>query len=128
MEITRDGKGLVLTHRKYALALLKDIGFLSCKPATTPMETSVKLSHGDSELFEDNKECWSIVGKLIYLNITRPDLSFVVQQLSQFLDAPTVYYWKAMHRVLRYIKGAPGQGLSYAAENSLQLAMFSNSD
>lgn len=92
MEITKGDQGLVLTQRKYALGLLKDTGFTSSKPAATPMETSVRLSHGDLVLLDDNQAYRNIVGKLMYLTITRPDICFAVQQLSQFLDSPTEFH------------------------------------
>lgn len=75
------------------------------------MVTNIKLSHVDLELIADNSEYRSGVDKLLHLIINRPDLSYAVQQLLQFLDKPTVFYWKAMRRMLRYIKYALGQGL-----------------
>nr|GMD06025.1 Retrovirus-related Pol polyprotein from transposon TNT 1-94 [Ipomoea batatas] len=69
-----------------------------------------------------------IIRKLLYLTITRPDISFVTQQLSQFLDAPTDVHLQATHRVLRYIKGSPGQGILFSANSTLQIRGFSYSD
>lgn len=116
-----------MTERKYALDLLKEIGFLLGKPAATPIETTVKLSSGDSELLADNCEYRSIDGKLLYFTITRHDLSFSLQKLSEFLDRPTMVYWKAMHNILRYIKSALGQGLLFRENNDTNRASFNDS-
>lgn len=128
MEIVRDDTGIQLTQRKYAFSLLKDTSFQLCKPAATPMETTIKLSHKDSELVADNSEYKSIVDKLLYLNMARPDLSYAVQQLPQLLNRPIVFHWTAMHMVLRYIKSAPGQGLLFKSCNNTKLAAYCDSD
>lgn len=117
MEITRSVVGLEVTQKKYALNILEDTGFLSCKPVATPMETNAKFYHRDSEFLLDNTSYRSIVGKSLYLTITRPNLNFAIQQLSQYLDKPTVLQWKAIHRLLRYIKSAPGQGILFSSQN-----------
>lgn len=83
MEIIRDSQGVQLTQRKYALDLLKETGFQSSKVAATPMESIVKLSNSDSKLLSCNFEYRSIIGKLLYLTITRPDINYAIQQLSQ---------------------------------------------
>lgn len=92
------------------------------------METNLKLTHNDSPLLSENSGFRSLVGKLIYLTITRPDITFPVQQLSQFLDSPTEQHLKAAHRLLRYIKGTSGQGLFYPSNTQLELKAFVDSD
>lgn len=101
---------------------------MESKPTATPMETYIKLAQGDSELFGENVTYRNLIGKLLYLTITRPDISYVVQQLSQFLDKPTVFHLRTLHRVLRYVKAAPGQGLLFPSDNNTQLATYSYSD
>ena len=73
------------------------------------------------EPLSENTPYRQLVGKLLYLTTTRPDISFAVQQLSQFLDKPTISHMKAIGRVLRYLKGAPGQGLLFPADSPTQL-------
>lgn len=113
---------------KYALELLEQTGFLGSKPVKTPMETNAKLSHDDSPRISDVATYRSLIGKLIYLTITRPDIAFPVQQLSQFLDCPTQDHLKAAHRLLRFIKGTTGQGLLFPANTDLRLRAFADSD
>ncbi|XP_019173301.1 PREDICTED: uncharacterized protein LOC109168901 [Ipomoea nil] len=117
-----------MTQRKYALELLEETDFLFCKPAKTPMVTSIKLSKNTGERLEDTTQYRRLIGKLLYLTITRPDICYGTQQLSQFLDCPTNEHMQAAHRVLRYIKASPGQGLFFSANTSLQLKGFTDSD
>ncbi|XP_019414581.1 PREDICTED: uncharacterized protein LOC109326345 [Lupinus angustifolius] len=91
----------------------------------------VKTNHlhqNDSELYHDPVSYRQLVGRLLYLTNTRLDITFVVQQLMQFMVVPTVLHHKAMTRVLRYIKGTPGQGLLYSPTSTIQIKGFSDSD
>ncbi|XP_019189137.1 PREDICTED: uncharacterized protein LOC109183487 [Ipomoea nil] len=102
--------------------------FLGCKPVHSPMVVSSKLLHDDSPLLSDATMFRRIIGKLFYLTITRPDITYAVQQLSQFVGAPTEVHLKAVHRVLRYIKKSPGQGILFSPNPIFQLKGFSDSD
>nr|GEZ26011.1 ribonuclease H-like domain-containing protein [Tanacetum cinerariifolium]GEZ37301.1 ribonuclease H-like domain-containing protein [Tanacetum cinerariifolium] len=100
--------------RKYCLELLSEYGLLACKPAATPLQQNIILNHGESE--NDNflpsiTEYHKIVGKLIYLSITRPNISYVVHCLSQHMHASLQYQFTTALRVLRYLKNAPGTGV-----------------
>ncbi|XP_031098345.1 potassium channel AKT1-like [Ipomoea triloba] len=121
-------KGIAISQRKYALELLDEAGFMDSKPVHSPTVPSHKLSRNEGDVLEDNTQYRRLIGKLLYLNITRPDISFATQQLSQFLDKPTHLHLQAAHRVLRYIKNAPGQGLFFPTSSDLQLKAFSDSD
>ncbi|XP_019179838.1 PREDICTED: uncharacterized protein LOC109175035 [Ipomoea nil] len=87
-----------------------------------------KLSKDGGTDLEDNSQYRKVVGKLLYLTITRPDICFAVQQLSQFLDSPATLHLQAAHRVLRYIKNSPGQGLFFPANSQLKVRGFADSD
>lgn len=128
IEAQRSERGLNICQRKYALEILAETGFLECKPAPTPMAQGLKLSHGDGTPVDDPSSYRRLVGRLLYLTATRPDIVYSVQQLSQFVDAPTDTHLSAAHRVLRYIKASPGQGLFYPSNTDLHLNMFSDSD
>ena len=96
LEIARSNRGIFISQRPYALQLLSDIGFLSCKAVSTPMEANLKLSQDDSELIEDTSLYRRMIGKLIYLTITRPDSSYPVNRLNQFLAKPRLQHIKSL--------------------------------
>ncbi|RVW87825.1 Retrovirus-related Pol polyprotein from transposon RE1 [Vitis vinifera] len=102
-----------LSQRKYALDILEETGMLDCKPVDTPMDPNVKLVPGQGEPLGDPGRYRRLVGKLNYLTITRPDISFPVSVVSQFLQSPCDSHWDAVIRILRYIKSTPGQGVLY---------------
>ncbi|XP_061355805.1 secreted RxLR effector protein 161-like [Gastrolobium bilobum] len=111
---------------------LKDLGdlkyFLGIEVARSKKEPSVKLSLEEGKLLDDPTSYRRLIGRLLYLNITRPDLSYAVNKLSQFIAHPREPHIQATYRLLQYIKGTVGQGLFYAANNSVKLKAFSDSD
>ena len=124
LEIARIERGISISQRPYALQILEDTGFLGCKPAATPMEVNVKLSQDDGEELSDPALYRRLIGKLLYLTITRPDLSYAVNKLSQFLSKPRLPHFQAAQRVLQYVKGSPGQGLFFSSSSAVQLRAF----
>ncbi|KAK1661389.1 hypothetical protein QYE76_049548 [Lolium multiflorum] len=106
IEVSSPSAGhLLLQQRKYALELLARAGMLKCAPVTTPMASSERLcsSDGDALSPEEATQYRSIVGGLQYLTVTRPDLSFVVNKVCQFLHEPRTPHWSAVKRILRYL-------------------------
>ena len=92
------------------------------------MDPNLKLSQEEGELLEDAGQYRRLIGRLLYLTITRPDLSYSVNCLSQFLAKPRIPHLQAAYRVLQYIKGTVGQGLYFAASSEVQLKTFADSD
>ncbi|XP_019153845.1 PREDICTED: uncharacterized protein LOC109150390 [Ipomoea nil] len=128
LKVAKNSKGINLTQRKYTLKLLEEAGFLECKPAKTHMATSSRLSRTTGNTLQNITQYRRLVGKLLYLTITRPDICYATQQLPQFLDCRTDEHLQAAHRVLRYVKAAPGQGLFLSTSSSLLIKGFSDSD
>ncbi|RVW20625.1 Retrovirus-related Pol polyprotein from transposon TNT 1-94 [Vitis vinifera] len=110
MEIARSKKGIAVSQRKYVLDLLNETGMLGCKPAETPMDTTVKLEESDGSAPVDKGRYQRLVGKLIYLSRTRLDIGFSVSVVSQFMNNPTEKHMTAVIRILRYLKMTPGKG------------------
>jgi hypothetical protein len=106
IEVKEELDGITLSQAKYAQNLLKRVGMLGCKPCTTPLSASEKLSSYDGVPLspEDATRYRSIVGALQYLTNTRPDLSFAINRVCQFLHAPTSVHWTAVKRILRYVQ------------------------
>lgn len=92
------------------------------------MDCKTHLRHDDGPLFDDAPAYRRLIGRLLYLTTTRPDISFAVQQLSQFMNKPTTTHHDAALRVLRYLKGSPGLGLFMFGSSILQLKAYSDSD
>jgi hypothetical protein len=91
------------------------------------MESNLKLSR-TGELLTDPTCYRRLMGRLLYLTITRPNISYSVQIFSQFMDCPRQLHLDAANSVLRYIKSAPGQGLFYPASSKLHFKGFCDSD
>lgn len=113
LEVLRSSTGIHMSQWKYSLELLEEIGYLACKYAKTLMDCSLKLSKKIVVPLIDSSSYQKLVDKLLYLTITRSNLSFVTNQLSQFLSTPTDLHKKALQWVLKYIKVASGLGLFF---------------
>jgi hypothetical protein len=107
IEVNQTSDGIFLSQEKYALDLLQRVGMKNCKPSPTSLSSSEKLSafKGEPLTAEDCTRHRSIVGGLQYLTITRPNISFSVNKICQYLHAPTTAHWLAAKRILRFVKG-----------------------
>ncbi|XP_070017575.1 uncharacterized mitochondrial protein AtMg00810-like [Nicotiana sylvestris] len=124
IEFARSDKGIYMSQCKYALELISELGLAGAKPSSTPLEVNKKLTFvnfdklipssmdtAQGPLLKDAGEFQRLVGMLLYLTMTRPDIPFVVQTLSQSMHSPKQSHLDTVGRVVRYVKSAPGQGL-----------------
>ncbi|XP_019171418.1 PREDICTED: uncharacterized protein LOC109166974 [Ipomoea nil] len=128
IEAFRSTNGLNICQRKYTLEILKEYGFMDAKPAKTPITAGQKLSSLEGTPLDKPEVYRTLVGKLLYLTNTRPEITYAVQQLSQYVDKPRNTHLMAAHRVLRYLKGSPRKGMFYPANSQIKLQGFSDSD
>jgi hypothetical protein len=125
----KDG-GILLTQKKYAANILAKAGMSKCKTVGTPLPMSEQYSAYKGTPL-DTKEATryrSIVGALQYLTLTRPDISFSVNKVCQFLHNPTSVHMMAVKRILRYIQGTIKWGIHFLKGSSLMVSAFSDAD
>ena len=127
MEIARSRKGIVVSQRKYVLDLLEETGMLGCKPIDTPMDYTTKLGSMEGSAPVDKGRYQRLVGKLIYLSHTRPDICFSVSMVSQFMNNPTEEHMNVF-RILRYLKMTPCKDLYFKRTTKRDIEIFTNVD
>ncbi|XP_022869604.1 uncharacterized protein LOC111389002 [Olea europaea var. sylvestris] len=120
IEVARSKGGIFLSQRKYVLDLLSEVGLLECKPADIPIIQNHKLGEYSNQVPIDKGRYQRLVGKLIYLSHTRPDIAYAVSVVSQFMHCPSEDPMNAVIQILRYLKSSPGKGLMFFEEESLK--------
>jgi len=120
-------KGLFLNQQKYILDLLEDAKMIDSKPALTPLDSKLKLDTTSAPLQAIN-DYHRLVGKLIYLTIARPDITYVVSLASQFMHVPTVFHLGIVKRILRYLKGSIGCGIVLTKNGHTQITGYNDSN
>lgn len=127
LEVARSNSGFYLSQRKYALDIIAETGLLASKPSPVPMELNHKLAKAEGPL-ANAQQYRRLVGRLIYLTNTRPDLAYSVHILAQFMQKPLLPHWDAAIRVVCYLKGSPGQGIFFKADDQLRISAFCDAD
>ena len=128
IEVARSKHGVLLSQRKYVLDLLTETGMLGCKPVETPMEMNHKLGIHPDQALTNKGRYQRLVGRLIYLSHTRPDIAYAVSVVSQFMHAPSEDHMEAVYRILRYLKSAPGKGLLFSKNDISNIEGYTDSD
>ena len=117
-----------LSQHKYAMDLVTAAGLQNLPPLDTPMEINLKLRKDEGDLLSNPTTYRTLVGSLLYLTNTRPDISYVVQQVSQFMASPRHLHMAAVRRIIRYVHSTIRSGLCYPAGTSLDLIAYSDAD
>ncbi|CAL2240436.1 unnamed protein product [Prunus armeniaca] len=127
IEMATSHKGLFLNQRKYVLDLLKEANMNNAKPAITPLDSKLKLSLEGTPL-TNISYYQRLVGKLIYLTITRPDITYSVSIASQLMQSPTVKHLNLVKRILRYLKGSVGRDIIMKKNENTQIIGYCDAD
>ncbi|GKD50768.1 hypothetical protein Tco_1279744, partial [Tanacetum coccineum] len=120
--------GIFISQDKYVADILKKIDFYSVKTANTPIETNKALLKDEEVEDVDVYLYRSMIGSLMYLTASRPDIMFVVCAYVRFQVTPKTSHLHAVKRIFRYLKGQPKLGLWYPRDSPFDLEAFSNSD
>ncbi|CAN1305751.1 Copia protein [Linum perenne] len=126
MEIARSKDCLIVSQRKYVLDLLNETGMLGCKPIDTPMEQNKRWTREAEPTLVERGRYQRLVGKLIYLSHTRPDITFAVGIVSQHMQSPNEDHMEAVYRILRYLKGSPGLGLQFSKKDTRGIEVYTD--
>ncbi|KAL0408197.1 UNVERIFIED_CONTAM: Copia protein [Sesamum radiatum] len=128
MEIKQGQSEVFIYQKKYAKEILKKFQMEECKAASTPMNQKEKLSKEDGADKVDEGYFRSLIGCLMYLTATRPDILSVVSVLSRFMHCASELHLKATKRVLRYVKGTSDFGVKFTRSKEFKLVGFSDND
>ncbi|XP_019167323.1 PREDICTED: uncharacterized protein LOC109163059 [Ipomoea nil] len=129
VEVIPTGGGIFLSQSQYITGILTQFKMDGAKDVSTPLATSEKLVPlRPSDVATDATQFRRLLGLMQYLVITRPDVAFAVNRLSQFMHAPSELHWQAAKRLLRYLKGTACHGLLLRAGQPLSLRVYTDSD
>ncbi|XP_021866805.1 uncharacterized mitochondrial protein AtMg00810-like [Spinacia oleracea] len=128
IEIDRSAQGFFLSQRKYTQDIVKEYGIHKEKPVRVPLEPHLKLTPELGDVLPVATEYQRLVGRLIYLTITRPYIAYAVYILSQFMHKSTTVHMQAAKRLLRYLNLCQGQGILLTSDSAVVLTPYYDSD
>ena len=128
LEVSSSADGYYLAQAKYTSDLISRASIIDSKIVDTPIEYNRRLNSHDGESLSDTTLYKQLVGSLIYLTITRPDISYAVHVVSQFMAALRSPHYAAVLRILRYLKDTIFDGLHFSSHSSLTLQAYSDAD
>ncbi|WJZ98853.1 hypothetical protein VitviT2T_017352 [Vitis vinifera] len=128
MEVKQDHDGVFISQKKYAKEILNKFHMDDCKRTSTPMNQKEKFSKDDGTEKVDESQYRSLIGCLMYLTATRPDIMFSVSLLSRFMHCASEVHFQAAKRIVRYIKGTTNYGIKYSYCQNFKLHGYSDSD
>ncbi|GKD89091.1 retrovirus-related pol polyprotein from transposon TNT 1-94 [Tanacetum coccineum] len=128
LQISQSPRGIFINQSKYALESLKKYGFDSCDPVDTPMVEKSKLDEDKEGKAVDPSHYRGMIGTLLYLTASRPDLQFAICMCARYQARPTEKHLNAVKMIFRYLKGTVHRGLWYPKDSSIALTAFADAD
>ena len=129
LEVVQSDDGIFVSQKKYVHEVLDRFQMKNCNPVNTPTEFGLKLNKDEEGEKVNNTLYKQIVGSLMYLTATRPDIMYAVSLISRYMESPTETHLLAAKRILRYLQGTKDFGLLYkTSEKSSKLVGFTDSD
>lgn len=128
ISVTHSRSGLFLQQSQFAKDIIKYASMSTCKPVSTPVDTSAKLSAIDGPLLPDGSLYRSLAGALQYLTFIRPNISYAVQQVCLFMHAPREPHYNFLKRILRYLQGTLDYGIKITPTWLDSLTVYSDAD
>jgi len=128
IEVAYSKQGIFISQRNYVLDLLQETRKLGCKPVGVPIEQNHEMSIEEESVKVDKAQYQRLVGKLIYLAHTRPDIVYATRVGRQFMHDPKVRHLQAANRVLQCLKDTPGRGPLFKRGGSLTIEAYTNAD
>ncbi|GJY01319.1 retrovirus-related pol polyprotein from transposon TNT 1-94 [Tanacetum coccineum] len=128
LQISQSPRGIYINQLKYALESLKKYGFDSCDPVDTPMVEKSKLDEDKEGKAVDPSHYRGMIGTLLYLTASRPDLQFAICMCARYQARPTEKHLHAVKRIFRYLRGTVNRGLWYSKDSSITLIAFADAD
>ncbi|XP_062165053.1 secreted RxLR effector protein 161-like [Alnus glutinosa] len=128
LKISSSSDGYYLTQANYTSDLLSRANLTNCKTVDTPTELNARLKLHDGEPLRDSTFYRHLVGSLVYLTVTRPDISYVVHQVSQFMAAPRSTHFSAVLRIFRYLMATLFHGLHFSSQSPFELHAYTDAD
>ncbi|GJW34107.1 putative ribonuclease H-like domain-containing protein [Tanacetum coccineum] len=128
LQVQQKKDGIFISQDKYVGEILKKFGFTEVKTASTPMETQKPLLKDEDGEEVDVHMYRSMIGSLMYLTSSRPDIMFAVCACARYQVNPKVSHLHAVKRIFRYLKGQPKLGLWYPKDSPFDLVAYTDSD
>lgn len=128
IEVPHSRQGIFISQQNYITDLLKETGKIACKPASIPIDPNLILGMAEEDATVDKEMYQRLVGKLIYLSYSRPDIAYAVSVISQFMNSPKEVHLQAVPRVLQYLKGTLRKGILFKRNRGLVLEAYTDAD
>ncbi|XP_020573850.1 uncharacterized protein LOC110020185 [Phalaenopsis equestris] len=128
IEVARSPRGYLLSQSKYISTILEQARLSDSRTTATPLELNVHYTSSDGVPLSDLTLYRTLVGSLVYLTITKPDIAYVVHVVSQFVASPTTVHWATVLRILCYLRSTQFQSILFPTSYFLELRAYSDVD